>query len=183
MCNGKEVGWMTLKELLKNNVPRTILIISLYLIYAVAGALSQYLFKYAIDDITNKNFNGYVYWQILEAVMGLATVIILPIASTLFTRQIQDYLHQIRKDIVRHYYDDSNDEKLSVMQNQLTGNLKLLSTDFATPWITILSGILQILLAFGLLLSMNWILIVTTAILAIITFLTPKIMEKRLRRL
>lgn len=65
------------------------------------------------------------------------------------------------------------------MQNRLTANLKILSDDYATPWITILSGILEIVIAIVLLASMNWILILVTAILAVITLLAPKIMEKK----
>ena len=108
---------MTLRELLKTNIPRAILIIGLYLIYAVSGTLCEYLFKYAINDITKRNFKGYVYWQIILMMIGLISVILLPIASTFFSRQIQDYLHEIRKDIVHHFYNESNDEKTSVMQN------------------------------------------------------------------
>ena len=33
---------------------------------------------------------------------------------------------------MQHYYNSGNDEKVSEMQNQLTGNLKMLTTDFAT---------------------------------------------------
>ena len=65
------------------------------------------------------------------------------------------------------------------MQNELTGNLKLLTINYAATWVTVLSGILNITIAIALLISMNWILIVTTAILAVITLSLPKIMEKR----
>ncbi len=169
---------MNLKELLKSNIPRACLIILIYIIYAIAGSLSEYLFKYALNAITAGNFNSYFYWQIIQAVMELATALLLPIATILFTRQTQNYLHKIRKDIVHHYYVQG-DEKVANMQNKLTSNLKMLTTDYATPWVTILSGILEIAISIGLLLSMNWILIVITAILAVITLLVPKIMAKK----
>lgn len=49
---------------------------------------------------------------------------LLPIATIAFTKQTQSYLHHIREDIMQHYYNSGNDEKVSEMQNQLTGNLK-----------------------------------------------------------
>ncbi len=42
-----------------------------------------------------------------------------------------------------------------------------------------MSGLLEISLAVGLLISMNWILVVITAVLTVITLLIPKIMEKK----
>lgn len=169
---------MTLKELFKSNIPRSILIIVLYLLYAFSGSFSQYFLKYAMNGITAGKLNVYITWQVIEAILEVITVLLLPIATVVFTRQTQDYLHQIRQDIMHHYYDEDGN-KLSDMQNELTANLKLLTTNYATSWVTILSGLLEIIIAIGLLISMNWILIVTTAILAVITLSLPKIMEKK----
>lgn len=80
---------------------------------------------------------------------------------------------------MQHYYDSGNDEKVSEMQNQLTGNLKMLTTDFATPWVPILSGVLEMFISIGILLKMNWSLVLVSAILLGINFLIPKIMEKK----
>src|SRR5699024_12034650 len=71
--------------------------------------------------------------------MEIGTAVLLPIATIAFTRQTQDYVHRIREEIIEHYYASSEDEKTSKMQNQLTANLKLLTTNFATPWVSILS--------------------------------------------
>lgn len=42
---------MTFKELIKSNIPRSILIIALYILYAIAGALGEYLFKNSLNNI------------------------------------------------------------------------------------------------------------------------------------
>ena len=170
---------MSLKELFKSNVFQACIIILLYVLYALSGSFSEYLFKYSLNSITAGNFNTYVYWQIMQFVLALFTSLLLPITTVVFTRQTQNYLHKIRQEIMHHYYDKKSDEKVSSMQNRLTANLKILSDDYATPWITILSGILEIVIAIVLLASMNWILILVTAILAVITLLSPKIMEKK----
>ncbi|KRK43319.1 hypothetical protein FC63_GL000306 [Lactobacillus amylovorus DSM 20531] len=169
---------MTIKELLKSNIPRSILIIVLYVLYAFSGSFSQYFLKYALNGITAGKLNTFIYWQAIQGGLEIITALLLPIATVVFTRQTQDYLHQIRQDIM-HYYYGSGDAKLTDMQNELTENLKLLTTNYAATWVTILSGILNITIAIALLISMNWILIVTTAILAVITLSLPKIMEKK----
>ena len=169
---------MTIKELFKSNIPRSILIIALYVLYAFSGSFSQYFLKYALNGITAGKLNTYIYWQVIQAILEVVTALLLPIATVIFTKQTQDYLHQIRQDIMHHYYGEG-DAKLTDMQNELTENLKLLTTNYAATWVTILSGVLEITIAIALLISMNWILIVTTAILAVITLSLPKIMEKK----
>lgn len=169
---------MTIRELFKSNIPRSILIITLYVLYAFSGSFSQYFLKYALNGITAGKLDTYIYWQFIQAGLEIITALLLPIATVVFTRQTQDYLHMIRKDIMHHYYGEG-DAKLADMQNELTANLKLLTTNYAATWVTILSGILEITIAIALLISMNWILIVTTAILAAITLSLPKIMEKK----
>lgn len=170
---------MTIKGIIKTNIPRFIWILLLYLIYALVGTLASYVFKYALDAITVKNFNSFAFWEITSAGMEIITTLLLPIATVAFTRQIQDYLHKIRIDIIHHYYMGEA-EKISTMQNNLTANLKILTTDFATPLITIFSGLLEIIFSIGILISMSWLLIVMTAILAAITLSLPKILEKKM---
>ena len=170
---------MTFKELVKINVPRSILILCLYILYAVAGSMGEYLFKESLNNILKGNLNGYLFWTFIQAGMEIGTAVLLPIATIAFTRQTQDYVHKIREEIIEHYYASSEDEKTSKMQNQLTANLKLLTTNFATPWVSILSGTLEILIAVVLLFTMNWSLILVSAILLGINFLLPKIMEKK----
>ncbi|MFJ6934017.1 MAG: ABC transporter transmembrane domain-containing protein [Lactobacillus gallinarum] len=170
---------MNLKELFKTNGSRASLIIFLYILYAITGSLGEYLFKYGLNSITTGNLNRFIYWELVQFIMSILTALLLPIATIAFTRQVQDYLHKIRQDILHHYYNQDNDEKVSSMQNRLTANLKLLADNYATPWVAILSGVLEIIISIILLASMNWILILVTAIFAVITLSMPKIMEKK----
>lgn len=170
---------MNLKELFKTNGSRASLIIFLYILYAITGSMSEYLFKYGLNSITTGNLNRFIYWELVQFIMSILTALLLPIATIAFTRQVQDYLHKIRQDILHHYYNQNNDEKVSSMQNRLTANLKLLADNYATPWVAILSGVLEIIISIILLASMNWILILVTAVFAVITLSMPKIMEKK----
>ena len=93
---------MTFKELIKSNIPRSILIIGLYILYAIAGALGEYLFKNSLNNILKGNLNGYIYWTFIQAGMEIGAAVLLPIATITLTRQSQNYLHQIRSDIMKH---------------------------------------------------------------------------------
>lgn len=53
---------MTIKELFKSNIPRSILIIVLYVLYAFSGSFSQYFLKYALNGITAGKLNTFIYW-------------------------------------------------------------------------------------------------------------------------
>lgn len=53
---------MEIKELFRQNIPRAILIIFLFVLYTLGGTVNEYLFKYALNDITAGNLTGYVQW-------------------------------------------------------------------------------------------------------------------------
>lgn len=169
---------MSIKELFKINVPRAVLIIVVFLLYTLGGTLNEYIFKYALNDIAAGNLTSYVKWQTIQVGLELIVALMLPFATWMMTKQIQNYLHQIRKEIIQHYYADGI-EKVSKMQNELTANLNLLNNSYASSWITILNAVFQIAFSVTLLISMNWLLLVMTVGLAIITLLLPKIMEKK----
>lgn len=168
---------MALKELVKINLPRSILIAFLYILYTIGGAADTYVYKFFMDDITQGNLRGFISWQFVELALKVFTIILLPIVTILFTRQIQNYIHKIREEITEHYYESGN-AKVSEMQNELSGNLKRLNDNYATPIISIFNGILQIILSIAVLVSMSWILIIVDIIFVIFTFLLPKLTEK-----
>lgn len=72
---------MTIKELFKSNIPRSILIIALYVLYAFSGSFSQYFLKYALNGITAGKLNAYIYWQVIQAILEVVTALLLPIAT------------------------------------------------------------------------------------------------------
>jgi hypothetical protein len=90
---------MTFKELIKSNIPRSILIIGLYILYAITGALGEYLFKNSLNNILKGNFKDYIYWTFLQAAMNFGAADLSPIATIALTRQSQNYLPQRRSDM------------------------------------------------------------------------------------
>ncbi|MEB3362793.1 hypothetical protein SDC49_01095 [Lactobacillus sp. R2/2] len=98
----------------------------------------------------------------------------------MFNKQIQECVHNIRAQIMRRYYN-SGDYKVSEMQNELGNNLKILTDDYATPWIEIWTNLLSLVFAIGTLITLHWSLILFVAVAAIIVLMLPKIMTKSYR--
>ena len=170
---------MSLKELLKTNIPRAIFILFIFFAYAVGGTISTYLFKYAINDLTKGNWERFVLWMLIDFAFSIFTVLSLPLGTFLFNKQIQECVHNIRAQIMRRYYN-SGDYKVSEMQNELGNNLKILTDDYATPWIEIWTNLLSLVFAIGTLITLHWSLILFVAVAAIIVLMLPKIMTKKL---
>lgn len=170
---------MSLKELLKTNIPRAIFILFIFFAYAVGGTISTYLFKYAINDLTKGNWDRFVLWMLIDFAFSIFTVLSLPLGTFLFNKQIQECVHNIRAQIMRRYYN-SGDYKVSEMQNELGNNLKILTDDYATPWIEIWTNLLSLVFAIGTLITLHWSLILFVAVAAIIVLMLPKIMTKKL---
>ena len=170
---------MSLKELLKTNIPRSVFILIVFSGYAICGTLGTYLFKYAINDLTKGHWDRFVFWLVVDFVISIFSVLLLPLGTFLFNKQIQECLHNIRAELMRHYYQ-SNTYKVSNIQNQLNNNLKILTDDYATPWIQVWTNLLSIIMAIGTLLTLHWSLILFVAITAVIVLTLPKIMSKKL---
>ena len=170
---------MSLKELLKTNIPRSVFILIVFLGYAICGTLGTYLFKYAINDLTKGHWDRFVFWLVVDFVISIFSVLLLPVGTFLFNKQIQECLHNIRAELMRHYYQ-SNTYKVSNIQNQLNNNLKILTDDYATPWIQVWTNLLSIIMAIGTLLTLHWSLILFVAIAAVIVLTLPKVMTKKL---
>lgn len=170
---------MSLKELLKTNIPRSVFILIIFLGYAICGTLGTYLFKYAINDLTKGHWDRFVFWLVVDFVISIFSVLLLPLGTFLFNKQTQECLHNIRAELMRHYYQ-SNTYKVSNIQNQLNNNLKILTDDYATPWIQVWTNLLSIIMAIGTLLTLHWSLILFVAIAAVIVLTLPKVMTKKL---
>ena len=168
---------MTLKGLIGSNKQRAIFIILLYFIFAVTGSLDQYFFQFAVNGLSVGNLPVYIRWQLIEFIPVVCGVFILPLATYLFNAQIQEYLDQIRGQMVDHFYTE-NDATVAQMQNYLQSNLDTLTSDFALPWVNVLSNLFIILLSAGVLFSLNWSFVLLTAIFVLIDLSLPKIMAR-----
>lgn len=123
---------MTLSGLIKVNNKRAFCVILLYVVYAVTGTLDLYIYQYAINHLGSGNLGGFIYWQVIELIPTISGFFILPIATYLFNKQIQEYVDEIRTKMVKHFYV-TNNLTTAEMQNQLQSNLDLLTSKYALP--------------------------------------------------
>lgn len=168
---------MSLKELFKSNKSRFSLIILLLLFVAFFNTAASYLFKPATDYLAKGNLSITVLSFIFMILMGILSVALESIAQTIYSRQVQEYVGSLRRKIVAHFYADKS-ESVSDMQNDLSNNLDMLTDNYAMPLQTIIENSFTLFLIIGVLIQLNWSLLVLTVIFALINILTPKIMEK-----
>ncbi|BDR61132.1 ATP-binding cassette domain-containing protein [Lactobacillus xylocopicola] len=169
---------MTLSGLIKVNNKRAFWVIFLYLMFAITGTIDLYIYQYAINNLGSGNLSGFIYWQIIELIPTICGLFILPTASYLFNKQIQEYVDELRTRMVKYLYA-TNHLTTSEMQNHLQNNLDLLTNDYALPWISILSNLFIILLSLGALLSLNWIFVILTAFFIVLDLYLPKVMAEK----
>ncbi|MDF7683543.1 ABC transporter ATP-binding protein [Lactobacillus sp. ESL0679] len=170
---------MSIKEIIRVNEPRAILILVIYIFSSFSSTGSQYLLKYAINAISNQNFSNFLFWIITQAVTKFMATALLAVATYKFNQQMQEYIHRVRDEILRHYYANGQD-KISKIENELSSNMKILTTDYLEPGSIIVQSLLVIMLSISALFTLHWSLILATIIVAIIVFLLPKIMKKKL---
>lgn len=168
---------MDLKGLYKSNRRRYSLIILLLFLTAFANTMSSYLYKPAVDYLAKDNLKNTLYYFFIMILIGLLSIVIEAFAQTVYSKQVQEYLGLLRQKIVAHFYAKNN-TSVSEMQNDLSSNLDMLADNYAMPLQTIIGNSFTLIMIIGVLIQLNWSLLVLTAVLAVISLLTLKIIEK-----
>lgn len=168
---------MDLKGLYKSNRRRYSLIILLLFLTAFANTMSSYLYKPAVDYWAKDNLKNTLYYFFIMILIGLLSIVIEAFAQTVYSKQVQEYLGLLRQKIVAHFYAKNN-TSVSEMQNDLSSNLDMLADNYAMPLQTIIGNSFTLIMIIGVLIQLNWSLLVLTAVLAVISLLTLKIIEK-----
>ncbi|MBA1393835.1 ABC transporter ATP-binding protein, partial [Lactobacillus sp. XV13L] len=119
----------------------------------------------------------FLYWCSVEIVVAIVSSLLLAISTYLFNQQIQQYIHVLRDKIIHRYYHDGGGE-VAAMQNILNNNMKILTDEYAKPWILILSSSLMLLMSIGVLFSMHWTLVIATVVTCVIVLALPQLSSK-----
>lgn len=168
---------MTLSGLIKSNKGRALLTFILLILVAALNTAASYLFKPATDYLVKGNLKSSLIFFVIMISAGIISVVLDSATQTMYSRQVQNYIGIIRQKIVAHFYNQ-NDQTLDEMQNELGNNFDILTDNYATPILTIISNSLTLIFTIGILFQLNWTLVILTVILAVINLLTPRIMEK-----
>lgn len=173
----KEVKQMNLKGLFKSNQSRFGLIVFLQLLVAIFNTATSYLFKPATNYLAKDNLPVTLFFFAIMILMGILSVALEAVVQIIYSKQVQEYIGTLRHRIVSYFYFQ-NKKSVSAMQNDLSSNLDMLTDNYAMPLQAILENSFTLILIVGVLLQLNWTLLVLTAVLAIINLIMPKLMEK-----
>lgn len=164
---------MNMKALFRVNKAQFILIFLMVLLATVADSSSQYLMTPAFNNLKNLNFVGFTIFIILSLSCDLVRILLSSSSNYLYSKQNQTYLHHIRAKISCYFFKNS-DKKIATIQNQMGANLDQLTKNYLVPLKAAFFDALEVIFAVGILFSYNWILVILTLILTIISLLLPK---------
>lgn len=168
---------MSIKKLFKSNKKLFILIFFMVFIGMAIDSLSQYLMTPAYNYLRNMNLLGFILFMCLALGCDAVRLGLISGSDYLYSKETQNYLHQIRKRIGRYFFKNDINQTAKV-QNNMVANLDQLTTKYLTPIKNGFMYFLAVVFSIGILFSFNWILVVVTVILTIISLLLPKVFEK-----
>ncbi|MDF7638348.1 ABC transporter ATP-binding protein [Lactobacillus sp. ESL0791] len=169
---------MQLKGLIKINYLRASTILLLEIANALAITYGSYIIITAYNQLSGNNLFLFVLIVVASLVMQFGGYLLSALANYLFSKQIQDYIHQIRSQMIKHYYQN---KPLAVanMQNELNNNLQILTDSYANQLLNILNSILLVITSIGTLFILNWRLVLLTVVLALVTLYIPRFAQKQ----
>lgn len=168
---------MSIKKLFKSNKKLFILIFFMVFIGMAIDSLSQYLMTPAYNYLRNMNLLGFILFMCLALGCDAVRLGLISGSDYLYSKETQNYLHQIRKKISRYFFKNEISQTAKV-QNSMVANLDQLTTKYLVPIKNSFMYFLAVVFSIGILFSFNWILVVVTIILTIISLLLPKVFEK-----
>lgn len=168
---------MNIKGLYRTNKAKFVLIIFLILMEETFRTLFSYLLTPAFNFLKNLNFEKFIFFILLSALVDFFRVICNAGVNYTYAKQVQHYFHLIRQKISKYLFM-KNDDNVAFIQNKLNANITQLNNKFALPFVKLVENILAVLFSIGVLLTFNWSLVVLTIVLSAITLLLPKLFEK-----
>lgn len=173
---------MSIRGLYETKPWRFILTVLFYILIPLTAIGQSYLLMYEITALSNHQFSLWLLLTLAESIVLLITGISQALSNYLATKQIQEYNHQIRNNIVNHYYYDKNDHKTSAMQNRLTTDLRNVDENYLTLFFKSIQMIFYILFSIVVLLSIHWSLLLVTLILVVISIFLPNLLMKPMQK-
>ena len=173
---------MTFLKLLKTNWLRAIIFIVLAIASASLVALGNSYLTSLGNSLLKYNVNIFITYILIFFLVGTLGEILGFIATYLFNKQVQAYLHQIRAKIVNKLFGQKEITKPTDVQNSLTNDLNMMNDNFLTPIYQIISSIFNIVFSIAIVFTYSWILVVLILILAVAMFVLPQLISKPLEK-
>ena len=166
-----------IKSFFKSNYKYTFIFIVSTVIGGALVAYGSYGWTPATDSLKNLDTKKFVLWIILIVVTSAGGRVMQFLAGYLFTKQEQEYFHNLRKKLINHYYESKPVDKLSNMQNRLTNDLKIISDQALDPVSNVVLCVVDLVV-----LTFNFWLLCLILVLAVIMLYLPDLLSKQLEK-
>ena len=169
---------MTTKKLIRIDLTLFIVILLLEIFFSLGASASSYIIQFAYNQLAKDILIGFLFFIVSSIFLSFISTLLSSLATYLFSKQTQKYIHYIRDKIVKHYYYNNN-SKVAEMENELNSNLQLLNKNYANQLLNIIQSIFLLITSISTLFLMNWSLTLLACILAITTLYIPRFTRKK----
>lgn len=169
---------MSFQKLIKTNLLLFFVIIVLELLFAAGSATSSYIIQFAYNQLVKNILIGFLIIIASSVFLSFVSYIFSSLATYLFSKQTQKYIHSIRHKLISKYFHDKA-PKVAEMENELNGNLQVLTKNYADKSLSIIQSSFLLVTSIGSLLLMNWMLTLLALILSVITLYIPRFTRQR----
>ncbi|MCT7856767.1 MAG: ABC transporter ATP-binding protein/permease [Lactobacillus iners] len=169
---------MSFQKLIKTNLLLFIVIIVLELLFAAGSATSSYIIQFAYNQLVKNILLGFLIIIASSVFLSFVSYIFSSLATYLFSKQTQKYIHSIRHNLISKYFHDKA-PKVAEMENELNSNLQVLTKNYADKSLSIIQSSFLLVTSIGSLLLMNWMLTLLALILSVITLYIPRFTRQR----
>lgn len=169
---------MSFQKLIKTNLLLFFVIIVLELLFAAGSATSSYIIQFAYNQLVKNILIGFLIIIASSVFLSFVSYIFSSLATSLFSKQTQKYIHSIRHKLISKYFHDKA-LKVAEMENELNGNLQVLTKNYADKSLSIIQSSFLLVTSIGSLLLMNWMLTLLALILSVITLYIPRFTRQR----
>lgn len=168
---------MNLEGLWQANKKRFLFVLLLAAVAMLIDTGSQYFLTPAYNYLKKMNFMSFLFFIIIALSCDLVRVFLFSISDYQYTKQIQGYIHEIRKQITQNIYQKGN-HKVATVQNDLNENLNQLNQRYALQLKQLYQFILGILFSIAVLFTFDWRLVILTLGLTVVSLIIPKIFKQ-----
>ena len=169
---------MSFQKLIKTNLLLFIVIIVLELLFAAGSAISSYIIQFAYNQLVKNILLGFLLIIASSVFLSFISYILSSLATYLFSKQTQKYIHSIRHKLISEYYHDKA-PKVAEMENELNSNLQVLTKNYADQSLSIIQSGFLLVTSISSLLLMNWMLTLLAIILSVITLYIPRFTRQK----
>lgn len=169
---------MSFQKLIKTNLLLFIVIIVLELLFAAGSATSSYIIQFAYNQLVKNILLGFLLIIASSIFLSFVSYILSSLATYLFSKQTQKYIHSIRHKLISKYYHDKA-PKVAEMENELNSNLQVLTKNYADQSLSIIQSSFLLVMSISSLLLMNWMLTLLAIILSVITLYIPRFTRQK----